>query len=132
MIFSNNGSNKTADLNRCGDGWYTNGAWSSTNPNARLAVSAASKGGAEEAYSVGNYPNPFRGSTTIAFSMPEQGPVSLTVYSLLGERVATLIDGERGEGSHEVTFRADGLAPGVYLYRLDANGTSVIKRMAIR
>jgi hypothetical protein len=79
-----------------------------------------------------NYPNPFNPSTSIRFQVPEPGRVSLKVYSLLGQEVATLVDDVRSAGTYLATFDARGLASGVYFYRLDAgSGPSLAKRMLI-
>ena len=67
-----------------------------------------------------NYPNPFNPSTTIRFSLPRHSHVSLTVFNTLGEKVATIVDGEELEGYHEVRFDAAHLASGTYLCRLRA------------
>lgn len=73
-----------------------------------------------------NYPNPFNPSTTIRFSIPPSGNVdkgrivSLRIYNLLGQEVATLVGEELGSGSYEVTFDATHLASGVYFCRLRA------------
>lgn len=65
-----------------------------------------------------NYPNPFNPVTTISFTLPERMEVSLSVYNLLGERVADIISGERPAGVNHVDFRADNLSSGVYIYYL--------------
>ncbi len=79
-----------------------------------------------------NYPNPFNPSTSIRFQVPEPGRVSLKVYSLLGQEVATLVDDVRPAGTYLATFDARGLSSGVYFYRLDAgSGPSLTKRMLI-
>lgn len=67
-----------------------------------------------------NYPNPFNPSTTIRFGLPIRSHVNLTVFTTLGQRVATLVDEERDAGIHEVRFDATGLASGMYLYQLRA------------
>ena len=72
-----------------------------------------------------NYPNPFNPKTTIAFSIPEQTRVNLSVYSVDGRLVATLVDTRLPEGFHEVTWdgrnaRGTRVSSGVYLYRLTA------------
>ncbi|MBU1651730.1 T9SS type A sorting domain-containing protein, partial [bacterium] len=66
------------------------------------------------------YPNPFNPSTTIRFDLPEALKVSLKVYNLRGQVVATVIDGFRDAGYHEVSFNAENLSSGIYFFRLDA------------
>ena len=75
-----------------------------------------------------NYPNPFNPSTTIRFQLPATERITLTVYNLLGQRIATLVDGVQESGTHDVQFDAQGLASGMYLYRLSANGSVVQTR----
>lgn len=65
-----------------------------------------------------NYPNPFAEQTTIGYQLAQPAQVRLVVYTLLGQEVAVLVDGERGVGRHEAVFDGSGLAPGVYMYRL--------------
>jgi hypothetical protein len=66
-----------------------------------------------------NYPNPFNPSTSIRFEVPSSGFVSLRVYNLLGQEVATSLNGFLPAGSHEVEFIAPHhIASGIYLYRL--------------
>jgi hypothetical protein len=65
-----------------------------------------------------NYPNPFNPSTTIKFSLPEKSNVNLSIYNILGQRVATLINDEMESGVHEVIFDASKIASGVYFYQL--------------
>ncbi|HXF99336.1 MAG TPA: T9SS type A sorting domain-containing protein [Bacteroidota bacterium] len=67
-----------------------------------------------------NYPNPFNPATHIPFTIQVSGFTSLKVYDVLGREVATLVNGNLQAGSYEITFNADGLASGVYLYRLQA------------
>jgi len=68
-----------------------------------------------------NYPNPFNPSTTIEFNLPWESTVTLRIYNILGEEVATLIDHqEMDEGIEEVELYAENLSSGVYFYRVIA------------
>lgn len=78
-----------------------------------------------------NFPNPFNPSTTIRFSIPNTGNVTLKVYNLLGMEVATLVNGELSAGTHRVSFDASNLPSGVYFYRIDAGSFSDVRKMAL-
>ena len=82
-----------------------------------------------------NYPNPFNPSTTIRFSIKEDNWVNISLYSILGEKVATMIDKQLEMGVHEVELNALNLVSGVYFYKLSAgkNGGDYIdlKKMMI-
>lgn len=67
-----------------------------------------------------NYPNPFNPSTTITFELPVSTQVHLVVFDMLGRTVATLADGKRSAGSHQLRFNASHLSSGVYFYQLQA------------
>jgi CHRD domain. len=68
-----------------------------------------------------NYPNPFNPSTTIEFDLPTKSHVSIKIYSVLGQEVAVLLDEVRQAGIQKVTFDAQQLASGLYLYRLTSD-----------
>lgn len=70
------------------------------------------------------YPNPFNPVTTIRYNLPEAGLVTLRLFNVLGQEVALLVNNNQGAGQHEVTFIADNLPSGLYLYRLEALGQS--------
>lgn len=78
-----------------------------------------------------NYPNPFNPMTTISYTLPSAGSVSLKVYDLLGKEVATLINGYQQSGTYSVTFNASTLASGVYFYRLEAGRHTLVKKMVL-
>lgn len=78
-----------------------------------------------------NYPNPFNPSTTIKYSVDERSQVKLTVYSLLGELVATVVDAEKSPGSYDVSFDGSALPSGVYVYKLQAGSQIITKKMAM-
>jgi len=78
-----------------------------------------------------NYPNPFNPSTTIGFQLPEKSYVEITVYDVLGNEVATLVDEYKPAGRYEIEFNASGLSTGVYFYRLQAGGFIQTKKMVL-
>jgi hypothetical protein len=67
-----------------------------------------------------NYPNPFNPSTVITYELPGDGPVTLTVYDVLGRVVRLLVNERQDAGVHEMIFDGSSLAAGVYYYRLQA------------
>jgi len=78
-----------------------------------------------------NYPNPFNPSTTIRYAIPEDARVTLEVYSILGELVATLVNDVQPAGKYNVVFNAAKFASGTYVYRLTANQTVITKKMLL-
>ncbi len=78
-----------------------------------------------------NYPNPFNPNTQITYNLPEASDVSLTVYSVTGEQVATLVDQPQSAGFYTVPFDASGLASGTYIYRLTANNQVLTRKMTL-
>jgi hypothetical protein len=79
-----------------------------------------------------NYPNPFNPSTKIKFSMREEGLVTLTLFNLLGEKVAVLLNDNFEAGNHSVDFNATELPSGIYFYRLVIpNKFSEVKKMIL-
>ncbi|MCU7495074.1 MAG: choice-of-anchor A family protein [Ignavibacteria bacterium] len=78
-----------------------------------------------------NYPNPFNPSTTIKFSIPKAGNYSLKVYDVLGKEVAVLINGGLAEGKYTLSFNAEKLSTGIYIYHLQGDGLSMTKKMVL-
>jgi hypothetical protein len=78
-----------------------------------------------------NYPNPFNPSTTIRFGIPSACHVIVNIFNLLGQEVATLIDGRINAGRHELLIDATNLSSGVYLYRIQAGHEVSIKQMVL-
>jgi hypothetical protein len=78
------------------------------------------------AFSLSNYPNPFKNSTSIVYTMPEQGFVKLVITNMYGETIRTLVNGDTNAGSYQVTVDASdlNLTPGVYLYKIEVNGVT--------
>lgn len=78
-----------------------------------------------------NYPNPFNPSTAIRFSLPRAMIVRLEVFNVLGQNVATLVNGSLTAGQHEYTFDASALSSGIYFYRLQADDMIETKKMIL-
>ncbi|MCR4417421.1 MAG: choice-of-anchor J domain-containing protein [Ignavibacteria bacterium] len=78
-----------------------------------------------------NYPNPFNPSTKIKFGLPEDADVTIEVFNVVGEKVATLLSGNLKKGYHEVNFDAAGLQSGVYFYKVNAGKFSTVKKMLL-
>lgn len=78
-----------------------------------------------------NYPNPFNPSTNIQFRLPKRGYVELDVYSVLGQKVATLLRDELDAGTHTTSWNADRLASGVYFLRLRSGETVQTIKMTL-
>ncbi len=77
-----------------------------------------------------NYPNPFNPSSVIRFGVPTQSKVKLEVFDILGRRVATLLNNEiKPAGRYNITFSANNLASGMYLYRLSVGNKVIVKKM---
>lgn len=78
-----------------------------------------------------NYPNPFNPSTTIEFALPKASHVTIELYNLLGQRVATLLDDLRPAGIQQVRFNAMSLSSGVYMYRMVAADKTFMRKMTL-
>ena len=83
-----------------------------------------------------NYPNPFNPSTVISFSLKEDADINLIIYSLLGNKVATVYSGRAGSGRHEIEWNGkndsgSAVASGIYLYRLEVGLNSLTRKMVL-
>ncbi len=78
-----------------------------------------------------NYPNPFNPSTTINYSVAEQGPVNLEIYNIVGQKVAALVNANQPVGNYSVKFDASKLASGVYIYRITTNNYVKALKMSL-
>ncbi|MFN2374849.1 MAG: S8/S53 family peptidase [Cyclonatronaceae bacterium] len=78
-----------------------------------------------------NYPNPFNPATTIAYTIPEFADVTLTVYDILGRSVAVLVKEPKQQGTYTVEWDAASVASGVYIYRIEAGGQVLSRKMTL-
>jgi hypothetical protein len=79
-----------------------------------------------------NYPNPFNPSTTINFGLKVDSDVSLKIYNVLGQEIATLINKNLKAGFNRVQFNSTNLSSGVYFYRMEATGKNGVKFVDVK
>ena len=129
MRGSNNGALFRDSFNFGLRGQLVDGAFRMANP---VMVVSEEGGPNRSATQIGTaQPNPFSGVTRIAYSVDAPTHVTLEVYNLLGQRVATLVDGVVAQGDHLATFDAAGLSAGVYLSRLVSEAGVQTSRMVL-
>jgi hypothetical protein len=78
-----------------------------------------------------NYPNPFNPTTDIRYVIPTGALVTLNVFNILGQKIAALVNAYQDAGEHSVTFAADALSSGVYIYTLTVDGRTASKRLVL-
>ena len=106
-----------------GESEYTNWSLSGWDEGEGLASALPTEFGLSQ-----NYPNPFNPETSIDFALPEAVKVNLSVYNLLGQRVATLYEGMTPAGYYTIRWEASNLSSGVYFYHLQAGDFNSIKK----
>ena len=107
-------------------------------PQAHIAAilpattGVAGSGGQSLELSASSWPNPFGGATRLRYVLPEAAVVTLRIYDMTGREHVRLAGGTwQSAGPHEVPWRADGLAPGVYVARLDAGRRAAFLKMVV-
>ncbi|MBK7106082.1 MAG: T9SS type A sorting domain-containing protein [Ignavibacteriae bacterium] len=80
---------------------------------------------------VQNYPNPFNPSTTIEFSIPQASKVQLNIFNILGQEVASLVNGQKNAGTYKINWNASNLASGTYIYRLQTDSKVFTNKMIL-
>ncbi|MGB8321026.1 MAG: T9SS type A sorting domain-containing protein, partial [Ignavibacteriaceae bacterium] len=78
-----------------------------------------------------NYPNPFNPTTTISYTIPENGHVLLEVYNSLGQKAETLVNKTLQAGIHNITWNAQYVPSGVYFYKITVNNFSQTNKMVL-
>jgi hypothetical protein len=106
--------------------------WFPTQKAAWLLTGISTAEQLPQGYSLAqNYPNPFNPTTAIQFTLPKAAQVRLTVYNVLGQEVATLVNGNLTAGIHSVNFDGSRLASGVYLYKIAAGDFVSTRKMVL-
>ena len=85
----------------------------------------------EEFFLINNYPNPFNAQTTLSYMLPETGPVNITVYNLIGQKVAVLENGIILAGEHRLTWNAGNMPSGVYFAKVQAGNKAESIKMTV-
>lgn len=78
-----------------------------------------------------NYPNPFNPTTTIRYALPQTGLVELSVFNVLGQKIATLVNGQQTPGDHAIVWDASSVSSGVYFYRITAGSYVETRKMIL-
>jgi hypothetical protein len=118
--------------NASNNSWANAGLWGYAKLGPLIIGGVKGKPSVAGSYKLDqNYPNPFNPSTKINFELAKTEKVRLTVYNILGEQVAVLVDGMRNAGAQTVTFDAKNFSSGVYFYKLQAGNTMLTKKMML-
>lgn len=128
-------------ITNIGTGYVQIQAGTMRNPNTRITVdltaivNPVSVDGeneiAKDYYLDQNYPNPFNPTATINYGIKNSGNVEISVYNILGKKVATLVNGYKQAGSHTVTLDASMLSSGIYFYKITSGSFSQTKKMIL-
>ncbi|MEO1023830.1 MAG: T9SS type A sorting domain-containing protein [Bacteroidota bacterium] len=111
-----------------------------TNDNARFALVITSSQAVNnetepttpEAFVLDqNYPNPFNPTTNIRYTVPNSGLVNVSIYNVMGQKVATLVNTTQSAGTYTATWNAANNASGIYYYRLESAGQSITRQMTL-
>ncbi|HNW89356.1 MAG TPA: T9SS type A sorting domain-containing protein, partial [Bacteroidales bacterium] len=86
----------------------------------------------EAGFEFAGYPNPFSGSATLTYNLPENGTVKLNVYNAIGELVSELVNETQISGKHEVVFSQKDLSAGMYTFKLEFSGLNESKNMLLK
>ncbi len=106
--------------------------WNYDTHSAKIGTGVQMLNGIPLVYTLSqNYPNPFNPSTTIRYSLPATAFVTLKIYNILGQEVASLVDGKQLAGEHVVIFDGLKLSSGVYFYHINAGPYSSVKKMVL-
>jgi predicted GH43/DUF377 family glycosyl hydrolase len=117
--------------------WYGGGSQENSNGQIGYATAPPSPGTLDEFVHdfpckfrlMQNFPNPFNPVTIINYQLPMTSDVDLSIYNLLGQKVATLVNERRQAGYHQAEWDASGYASGIYYYRIEAGDFQDVKKM---
>lgn len=131
IIFSNNGGSQTADLNRCGDGWYENGNWTSSNPAGRFGSKSQIEALDNDSKSLALFPNPATHLVSVSFELESENEVSHQLVSMTGQRFVLEPLGIRQIGHHQLNIDVSEFKKGIYFYQVLAGSQLLSTRLII-
>ena len=105
---------------------FLNGALGAATTNVRSEKAVASTFTLLQ-----NYPNPFNPTTTISFELPKESLVTLEVFNMIGNHIATLVHEQNSAGSYSVLFNASNLSSGTYFYKINAGTFSSTRKLLL-
>lgn len=113
-------------------GWGLINCWEAVKQGRLLTGAGTNNSSVPQGFYLSqNYPNPFNPVTNINYQLPVSSNVSLKVYDILGNEVASLVNGTQSQGSYSVTFNPANLSSGIYFYVIKAGEFTEAKRMAL-
>jgi hypothetical protein len=106
------------------------------SPYTRVSLTAGGAALLPELSLSNNYPNPFNPQTTITFNLPSPGEIDISIFNLLGQKVATIASGQYAAGEHRVVWdgkddNGNSVSSGLYFYRLTTDGKTLTKKMVL-
>ncbi len=121
----------TSDAGVVGDGWYVDDV-KLTNYCGNLVGISGNNNSIPFKYALEqNYPNPFNPATVIKYQLPKTSNVKISVFDILGKEVAALVNGNVEAGYHQVEFNGSNFASGLYIYKIEADGFTDVKKMML-
>jgi xylan 1,4-beta-xylosidase len=103
-----------------------------SHPETPTSIGELQSGQSPKCFELGqNYPNPFNPTTQIQYSVPKESYVTMKIFNLLGQEVASLFEGFSQVGNFVVTLNSSGLSSGIYFYRLQSESTSMTKKSVL-
>ncbi|NOX17711.1 MAG: T9SS type A sorting domain-containing protein [Chlorobi bacterium] len=96
------------------------------SPEIEVVIGAPKKFNLEQ-----NFPNPFNPSTIISYSIPEGSFVQLSVFNILGQKVAQIVNERKEAGTYKINFDASALQSGIYFYQITTDKFSEVKKMML-
>lgn len=110
----------------------TNNTFAGSNEHTDYGFGASNSSISSDDYKLHqNYPNPFNPVTRVSYKMSKDGFVSLKIYNLVGQELITLVNEYQKAGSYNVRFDGSDLTTGIYIYKLQVNDFSSVKRMTL-